>query len=274
MHNLDIAVLFFLLVGAAASAHWRKLTPPAAAAGALCGIVIYTGDGFRGLALLALFFALGTAATAWKKEEKGGVQRAGPSPSTGIGTPIPRAAAHQSTRRTGQVLANAGVAAIAGLLALFFPANRQLFSLMLAASLSSATADTLSSELGIVYGHRFFNILTLKPDERGLDGVISLEGLFLGIIGSALVAAVFLVVPAPPAAVFAIIPLPPDQHAPIISNSQAFLILIISGTVGNLADSLLGASLERRGLLTNDRVNFLNTLIAALTAAALTMVSG
>ena len=54
MHNLDIAVLFFLLVGAAASAHWRKLTPPAAAAGALCGIVIYTGDGFRGLAASAI----------------------------------------------------------------------------------------------------------------------------------------------------------------------------------------------------------------------------
>jgi len=259
MHNPDIAVLFFLLAGAAASAHWRKLTLPAAAAGAVCGAAIYIGDGFRGLALLALFFALGTAATSWRKTEKLGIRGA---------------AAHQSTRRTGQVLANAGVAAIAGLLTLFFPANRQLFSLMLAASLSSATADTLSSELGMVYGHRFFNILTLKPDERGLDGVISLEGLFLGIIGSALVAAVFLIVPAPPAAVFAIVPLPPDQHAPIVSNSQAFLILIISGTVGNLADSLLGALLERRGLLTNDDVNFLNTLIAAITAATLASFHG
>jgi uncharacterized membrane protein len=270
MHIPHLIVLLFLLAGAAAGAHWRKLTPPAAAAGALCGVAIYTGDGFRGLALLALFFALGTAATEWKKEEKGGVQRAGPSPSTGTGTPIPWAAAHQSTRRTGQVLANAGVAAIAGLVILFFPANRQLFSLMLAASLSSATADTLSSELGMVYGRRFFNILTGKTDERGLDGVISLEGLLLGIIGSALVAAVFLLVPAPPAAVFTITPLSPDQHVPILSNGQTFLILILSGTVGNLADSLLGALLERRGLLTNDGVNFLNTLIAAITAAALT----
>jgi uncharacterized protein (TIGR00297 family) len=254
MHNLDIAVLIFLLAGAAASAHWRKLTPPAAAAGAVCGWAVYMGSGFRGLALLALFFALGTAATSWRKKEKLGIRGA---------------ATHQSTRRTGQVVANGGVAAIAGLLALFFPANRQLFSLMLAASLSSATADTLSSELGMVYGRRFFNILTLKTDERGLDGVISLEGLFLGIIGSALVAAVFLIVPAPLAAVFAFTPLPPDQHALIISNGQTFLILIIAGTIGNLADSLLGALLERRGLLTNDFVNFLNTLIAAIAAAAL-----
>ena len=263
MYNHDIAVLFFLIAGAAASAQRRKLTPPAAIAGALCGLAIYTGDGFRGLALLALFFALGTAATSWRKKEKLGIHGA---------------AVHQSTRRTSQVIANGGIAALAGLLSLFFPANRQLFSLMLAASLSSATADTLSSELGMVYGRRFFNILTGKTDERGLDGVISLEGLFLGIIGSAFVAAVYLAVPAPTAAFFAVNPLPPGQPAPIVSNGQAFVILIIAGTIGNLADSLLGALFERRGLFTNDLVNILNTLIAAITAAALTrflpLVSG
>jgi uncharacterized protein (TIGR00297 family) len=254
MHNPDLAVLFVLIAAAAACAHWRKLTPPAATAGALCGCAVYMGGGFQGLTLLALFFALGTAATSWKKKEKLGIRGA---------------SAHQSTRRTGQVVANGGIAAIAGLLALFFPANRQLFSLLLAASLSSATADTLSSELGMVYGRRFFNILTLKTDERGLDGVISLEGLLLGIIGSALIAAVFLIIPAPPQAAFAIIPPPHRQPVPILSNGQAFLILISAGTVGNLADSLLGALLERRGLLTNDLVNFLNTLIAAITAAIL-----
>ena len=261
MHNLDIAVLFFVIAGAAASAHWRKLTPSAAAAGALCGWAVYMGDGFQGLALLALFFALGTAATSWKKTEKLGIRGA---------------AAHQSTRRTSQVIANGGVAAIAGLLTLFFPAHRQLFSLMLAASLSSATADTLSSELGMVYGRRFFNVLTLKTDERGLDGVISLEGLFLGIIGSTLIATVFLIVPAPPAAVFAIVPPPAGQHTPIVSNGHAFLILVVAGTLGNLADSLLGALFERRGLLNNDLVNFLNTLIAAAAALtlALPLVSG
>ena len=263
MHNLDFAVLFFLIAGAAASAHWRKLTPAAAATGAVCGWAVYVGDGLRGLSLLALFFVIGTTATSWRKKEKLGIRGA---------------AAHQSTRRSSQVIANGGIAAIAGLLILFFPANRQVFSLMLAASLSSATADTLASELGMVYGRRFFNILTGKPDERGLDGVISLEGLFLGVVGSALVATVFLIVPAHPAAVFAIIPLPPGQHAPIVSHSQAFLILVVAGTLGNLADSLLGAVFERRGLLTTDLVNFLHVLIAAITAAALTaplpLVSG
>lgn len=259
MHNLDLPVLLLLLAGAAASAHWRKLTPLAAATGAVCGCAVYLGDGYRGLLLLALFFVLGTAATAWKKKEK---------------RPIRGAAAHQSTRRASQVIANGGVAAIAGLLAFFFPASRQLFSLMLAASLSSATADTLSSELGMVYGRRFFNILTLKADERGLDGVISLEGLLFGVIGSALIAAVFVIVPPSPASFF--FAAAHNQASPVLSNARtvlsnghAALILVVAGTVGNLADSLLGALLERRGLLNNDQVNFLNTLIAAACAAAL-----
>jgi uncharacterized protein (TIGR00297 family) len=259
MHNLDFLVLLLLLAGAAASAHWRKLTPLAAATGAVCGCAVYLGDGYRGLLLLALFFVLGTAATAWKKKEKPGV------------------AAYQSTRRASQVIANGGVAAIAGLLAFFFPASRQLFSLMLAASLSSATADTLSSELGMVYGRRFFNILTLKADERGLDGVISLEGLLFGVIGSALIAAVFVTFPAPPASFFFVAAR--NQASPVLSNARtvlsnghAFLILVVAGIVGNLADSVLGALLERRGLLNNDQVNFLNTLIAAACAAALTAI--
>jgi uncharacterized membrane protein len=195
------------------------------------------------------------------------------------------AAAHQSTRRAGQVIANGGVAAIAGLLAFSFPGSRQLFPLMLAASLSSATADTLSSELGMVYGRRFFNILTLKAEERGLDGVISLEGLLLGVIGSALIAAIFVIIPAPhhhPALFLSsgqpspFVPnaqsfpvLPGAQSFPVLSQAHAVLILIVAGTVGNLTDSLLGALLERRGLLDNDKVNFLNTLIAAACAGVL-----
>jgi uncharacterized membrane protein len=40
--------------------------------------------------------------------------------------------------------------------------------------------------------------------------------------------------------------------------------IVVAGFAGNLADSILGASLERKGWLKNDQVNFLNTLIAAI----------
>jgi uncharacterized membrane protein len=44
-----------------------------------------------------------------------------------------------------------------------------------------------------------------------------------------------------------------------------FLICAGAGTFGMIADSLLGATLERRGILGNNAVNFISTGIAALT---------
>jgi uncharacterized protein (TIGR00297 family) len=253
MHTADALIFFLLIAGAAASVRWKKLTPAAAIVGVVLGWLIYAGDGYRGLLLLALFFLTGTLATSWKKKQK---------------LLIKGSAAHQPTRRTGQVIANAGVAGIMGGLAILIPGHKPLFALLLAASLASATADTLASELGMVYGRRTFNILTFKPDERGLDGVISLEGLLIGVIGATLISLAYILVPHA-------LPGAPDilashsRSSTALANTHAALILIIAGTAGNLADSLLGALLERRGLLNNDGVNFLNTLIAAACAAAL-----
>lgn len=234
MHAADLFAILFLLAAGVASAWSKKLTPAAALTGVLAGGAIYAGGGYPGLLFLALFFVLGTAATSWKKGKK---------------LTLKGNAAHESTRTPGQVIANAGVAAIAGILALLLPGHDELFLLLMAAGFSSATADTLSSELGMVYGRRFYNILTLRPDRRGLDGVISLEGTLIGVIGSAVIATAF-----------------------VLStrwNPSDLLLIILAGTAGNLADSVLGALLERKGLLTNNMVNFLNTLAAALLAALL-----
>jgi uncharacterized protein (TIGR00297 family) len=234
MDTPGLLILFLLVAGAAASAYRKKLTPAAALTGLLLGYTIYAGAGYTGLILLALFFVLGTAATAWKKKEK---------------LLIKGSAAHQTTRHAGQVFANASVAALAAAITLLCPAQKPLCDLMLAASLASATADTLSSELGMVYGRRNVNILTWKRDERGLDGVISLEGTLVGIAGSALIAATYL--------------------ALAKTTWPHALIVLAAGIFGNFADSYLGATLERKSILSNDAVNFLNTLLAALFAGVL-----
>lgn len=226
MHTPDLLILLALAACAAASAFWKKLTPAAALTGIIIGECIYIGDGYRGLTELALFFLLGTAATSWKKNEK---------------LTIKGNAAHQPTRNTGQVIANGGVAAILGILACLYPLHKDLYTLMLAASLASATGDTLSSELGMLYGRNHINILTGKPDERGADGVISLEGLLIGLAGSAVIAMTW-------------------------RTGKSFIIITLAGLLGNLIDSLLGALFERQGRLGNNTVNFLNTLAAALVA--------
>ena len=233
--NLQYVLLLLILAGAMlASVAAKKLTIAAALTGGSLGLLIYAGAGFTGIALVAVFFLLGTLATSWKKRYK---ESAGLSER------------NSSRRNVGQVLANAGVAAICGLFAYFFQQYVVVCRLLMAASLSSAMADTLSSELGNVYGKRFYNILTLQKDTRGLNGVVSLEGTSIGIAGSMIIALVYAV--------------------GFGFSWSTFLIILIAGTIGNLFDSVLGASLERKEYLNNDAVNFLNTMIGALAALIL-----
>lgn len=221
-------VFAFLVLAAWLSIKMKKLTVAGGIAGAVVGFLVFAGARYSGLLMLATFFILGTLATSWKKAEKLNFK---PQSDRTV------------KRDAWQVLANGGVAAILGLLAILIPVYANEFRIMIAAALASATADTLSSELGMIYGHKFFNILTFKKDQKGLDGVISVEGLLIGGFGSAIIAAIYLA-------------------ADI--GSPSFWLIIICGTAGNLADSVLGATLERKGLIGNNLVNFLNTLVAAL----------
>jgi len=44
---------------------------------------------------------------------------------------------------------------------------------------------------------------------------------------------------------------------------DGFVVCASAGIAGTFADSLLGGTLERRGLIGNNTVNFLSTLVAA-----------
>lgn len=227
-HSLPF--IFVLIVIVAASIAARKITVGGALAGSVIAFTVFLGFGYTGVSLLAAFFILGTAATAWKKKEK----------------VLIKIQHDQSVRRDiGQVLANGGIAGLMGALSYLFPEKALWCNLMMAASLSSAMADTLSSELGMVYGKRFYNIISWKKDSEGWDGVISHEGTLIGVIGSVIIALIYAIG---------------------LRLDSRFCIIILAGTIGNLSDSVLGALFERKHLLTNNGVNFLNTFIAAVVA--------
>ncbi len=211
----------------------KKLTLQASVAGGIIGLLIFPGAGFTGIVMMAVFFISGTAATSWKAKAKAA---------------LAIAEENNGRRTAGQVLANAGVAGILGVYIYLLPEQTNMLRLMMAGGFSAAAADTLSSELGNVYGSRYYNIISFKRDERGLNGVISAEGTLAGIIGSMIIAIVYSVG---------------------FGWSADFFWIVIGGTAGNLADSLLGATVERRRYLDNNAVNFLNTSVGALTAMVL-----
>jgi uncharacterized protein (TIGR00297 family) len=229
-------VIIILLLGMLYSEKAGKLTLPAAVTGAVIGFIVFAGAGYTGLAMMTTFFILGTVATSWKSNYK---QQLG------------LAEENKGRRTAGQVIANAGVAGILALLILFDDKRAGLYILMIAASFASAAADTLSSELGNVYGRRFYNIITLKKDARGLNGVVSLEGTLIGIAGSTVIALIYFVA---------------------FGWSKHLLFIVIAGTFGNLLDSVLGATFERQKVLNNNAVNLSNTACAAIVAWLLALL--
>lgn len=123
-----------------------------------------------------------------------------------------------------------------------------VFALALAA-LAEAAADTVSSELGQVLGGEPRVITTLRVAAPGTDGAISLEGSVAGISAAILVAAIGAVA--------------------LRGHAMLFAISASAAIFGLFFDSLLGATLERRGWLNNDAVNFLSTLSSAIVAMAI-----
>jgi uncharacterized protein (TIGR00297 family) len=119
------------------------------------------------------------------------------------------------------------------------------------AALAEAAADTSASECGEALSARAFLITSMTQVRAGTDGGISLPGTLAGIAAAAIVAAV--------AAQTGVIPW------------AAMVLVAGAGIVGMLVDSLLGATLERRGLIGNHGVNFAGTMLAATMALLLAL---
>jgi uncharacterized protein (TIGR00297 family) len=122
------------------------------------------------------------------------------------------------------------------------------------AAMAEAAADTVSSELGQVLSGHPRMITTLRKAEPGTDGAISLGGTAVGIVAAGLVAA--------------------SGAWALEQDWRIFVLSWTGGVFGLFFDSLLGATLERRGWINNDAVNFLSTASAAGFALGMLAVVG
>lgn len=234
MKLTSLIVIITIVAGMLLSVKNNKLTPAAGATGGLIAGILFIGAGYQGIILMASFFMLGVMATAWKFNKK---------KSEGLSE------GKHGKRNTGQVLANAGAAAALSLWILFFRGEKNILLLMIAGAFSAATADTLSSELGNVYGKNFFHMLTFKPMQRGENGAVSVNGFLFGILGSVIIALIFTLISG--------------------WDYPKLFIIVIAGTAGNIADTLLGLTLEDNKLISNNIVNFQNTAVGAAVAGVL-----
>ena len=178
-------------------------------------------------------------------------------------TELGAAEAKGGTRGFASVLANGWVPMVVALLSVenpwisTFPKN--VAAVLYLTAISAAASDTIASELGVL-SSRTYMITTGKPCKPGINGGISALG-----TSAALAAAAYTSVVG-----WVILLIFTGQ----LSGFPLWFIAIpvVMGFVGCQVDSILGATLENRGMLNKDRVNILSISAATLLALAVIVV--
>ena len=229
-----LAVAAAVTVGFAVLAHvLRGVNRSAAAVGGLVCFALFWSAGPWAFATLAALFLMTWFTThfGYRRKQELGL------------------AERREGRNARQVLANL---AIAGLGAFLFGATENGAWMVAAiAALAEAATDTVASEIGQSLRRDALLITTGQRVPAGTDGGITILGTVAGLMAGVVLAAV-------------------ATLGGILTRREMW-IPVMSGFAGMLADSLLGATIQRRGWLSNEAVNFVSTLAAATLAYGILM---
>lgn len=248
MVTLEVVLVTTLLTTALSALAYYKgvLTWDGSLAAFAVGFTIGIFGDILWLFLLLLFLITSFVATRYKFEVKEGL-----GAQEGV----------QGERRWGNVLANGLVPTIIAVVSISADIPKQVAGLLFVSAIAVAASDTLASELGVL-SPKTYLITTLKRVSPGTNGGVSYLGQ-----GAALLAALYT---AAMAWIFlTLIPLsvnapPTFPIAPVI-----LAIPIAVGFLGCQIDSVAGATLEERGLISKKTVNLLATSSGAVLALAL-----
>jgi len=128
----------------------------------------------------------------------------------------------------------------------FNAANIVMFKVGFAASFAAKLADTFGSEIGKRFGKDTYLITSLKKVDRGTEGGISIEGTLASVLGSIFMSFIML-------------------RLSIISTNH-FIVVICSGFLATLSESIIGAKFQNKYNLSNEMVNAIQTSIASFFA--------
>ncbi len=228
-----------ILLGIAWFLPKKLLTPLGYLNALILGVLVWGTLGWRGYVVVVFYFLVGSGFTFVGMEQK---------EAEGI------AEERSGTRGAGNVWSSALTATICAIATLFFPSPiKELFVLAYVASFCTKLSDTTASEVGKAYGKTTYLITTLKSVPRGTEGAVSLEGTLAGAIASV---------------VLAIIAWAIGMISPL-----GIIWCAIAAFIATTVESLIGATLESRFTwLTNDIVNFINTVIGAIVAILLAYI--
>ena len=110
-------------------------------------------------------------------------------------------------------------------------------------SIATATGDTLASEIGQTYKGDPIMITTLKKVDPGTDGGISGLGELAALFGAGVIALLSLMI--------------------IKDDLNLVFAVLAGGLIGTNIDSVLGATFQQKGYLSNNGVNLVATTIGA-----------
>jgi uncharacterized protein (TIGR00297 family) len=185
-------------------------------ASVVVGYAIFLGGGWRWFLVIASFFILGVGFTWFKygyKKSIGSAQEKG------------------GARNWPNILANGGLAAVFGVTELIFGGS--VFAVAYVGAMSAAASDTVATELGLLSksAPRLITRLSSRVSP-GTSGGVTAMGFFGALLASVVIGGV--------AALLGVV----DGAKP----AEIVLIAVAGGVVGSVADSVAGATIQRKSV--------------------------
>jgi Predicted membrane protein len=155
---IDLLIGLVLSIGVSVVAYQReRLDQRGAVAAVIIGTIIYVTGGWLYTAMMLFFFVSANVVSHWSEVVK-------------------------PKRTVIQVLANGLVATLLSIG--YYLSGDSVYTLLYAASIAVATADTWASEIGLLSRTSPRHILTMKPVLPGTDGGVSPLGMTASVIAA------------------------------------------------------------------------------------------